>query len=391
MDSEDIAVAARSWIHVISPDGAGGFDLLASERMIRRTPPEGDGLMVRIASDILVEGNLIVSASWDQVDVYELMDDTSDIQPDVLFDKQMVNFGVDGRSESIKIENQGTASLRLGEPQISPTTKGNFRATLSQEWVLPGDFAWLNITHDGQGTDTRAQITIRTNDPDEDPIRFMAYGRTKNVDIGEPMPDFTLRSGQCDFSGLDPIWTETSFDMSDQVERARKVTLIAIVGSWCPACPPVIASIGYDIYQRYQHRDDFGVYLMSQEEADGSMKHLIEKMKIPVCMIFDEAGNTAKITLAQYDVNLPFGRSYIVDHNGIVRSVGKGYNPQGAWKILDGIFAEIDDATDLAHAPATPPSSFWDNIPGFSHESIILGLVTGALVFWLLSRRKMTL
>ncbi len=296
----DIAVAGRSWIHVISPDDAGGFDLLASERMIRRTPPDGDGLMVRIASDILVEGNLIVSASWDQVDVYELMNNASDDQPDVLFGKQMVNFGVEGRSESIKIENQGTASLLLNQTQIK--SKGNFTATnFTNEYVLPGNFAWLNITHDGQGIDTRAQITIQTNDPDENPIRFMAYGRTRYFDIGESMPNFTLKSGQCDFSGPTPEWTYTSFDMSDQVgvrvpvletplpdltmeeDNAAsgvdlldvsghfssgtigKVTLIAIVGSWCPACPPVITSIGYDIYQRYQHRDDFGAYLMSQE------------------------------------------------------------------------------------------------------------------------------
>ncbi len=494
MDSGDIAVAGRSWIHVIRPDDAGGFDLLASERMIRRTPPEGDdGLMVRIASDILVEGNLIVSASWDQVDVYELMDNPSDNQPDVLFDKQMVNFGVEGRSESIKIENQGTARLRLGELQIEISGSGKFNATLSEEWVPQGEFAWLNITHDGQGTDTRANITIRTNDPDEDPIRFIAYGRTQYYDIGESMPDFTLESGQCDFSGLNSVCTETSFNMLDQAGvrvpvletplpnltmeednaasgvdlldvsghftsgSTGKVTFIAIVGSWCPACPPVITSIGYDIYQRYQHRDDFGAYLMSQKEADGTMKHLIQKMKIPVCMIFDPVGYTAKTTLAQYDVNLPFGRSYIVDHKGIVRSVGKGYNPQGAWKILDGIFAEIDNATDLRYEvsyqnassilgdsdefgplfsfvqnqedwtgtvsfkvralnsgedwipdnsddmsldsnlfsvtvlPVNSKPSFWDNIPGFPYESIILGLLTGAFVFWLLSRRKMTL
>lgn len=343
-DQEDIAVAARSWIHVIRPDGAGGFDLLASERMIRRSGDE-DPLFVRIASDILAEGNKIVSASWDQVDVYELMDNSSEKEPDVDFGKQMVNFGVDGRSEDIKIENQGTARLRLEQPQI--ISKGNFQATLSDEWVNPGDFAWLNITHDGQGIDTRAQITIRTNDPDENPIRFMVYGKTQYFDVGESMPDFTLESCQGDFSGTTLNWTFTSFDMLDQIERARKVTFIAIVGSWCPACPPVIASIGYDIYERYQHRDDFGFYLMSQKEADGSMMHLMEKMKIHECFIFDEAGDTAKTALAQYDVNLPFGRSYIVDHEGIVRSVGKGYNPQAAWKILDGIFAEIDNATDL--------------------------------------------
>jgi hypothetical protein len=246
----------------------------------------------------------------------------------------------------------------------------------------------------------------------------MAYGRTKHVDIGEPMPDFALESGQGDFSGHTPEWTLTGFDMSDQAgERVPvletpipdltmeqdnaasgvdlldvsghftsgttgKVTLIAIVGSWCPACPPVITSIGYDIFQRYQHRDDFSAYLMSQKEADGSMKHLMEKTNITECMIFDEAGDTAKTTLAQYDVNLPFGRSYIVDHNGIVRSVGKGYNPQGAWKILDGIFAEIDDATDRARAPANPPSSFLDQIPGFPYESIILGLVAVIIILW---------
>ncbi len=184
------------------------------------------------------------------------------------------------------------------------------------------------------------------------------------------------------------------------------------------------------------------------------MKHLMEKTNIPEGIIFDEAGDTAKTVLAQYDVNLPFARSYIVDHKGIIRAVGKGYNPQGAWKILDGIFAEIDNATDLRYevsyeedplilgasggngslfsfaqnqADWTGSRSFqvralnsgedWtpDNsddmsldsnpfsvtvlprvrapkgIPGFPYESIIFGLVTGIIVLWLLSRRKMTL
>jgi beta-lactamase superfamily II metal-dependent hydrolase len=38
-----------------------------------------------------------------------------------------------------------------------------------------------------------------------------------------------------------------------------------------------------------------------------------------------------------------------------------------------------------------PKPSFWDRIPGFPYESIILGLLTGVFVLWLLSRRKMTL
>ena len=38
-----------------------------------------------------------------------------------------------------------------------------------------------------------------------------------------------------------------------------------------------------------------------------------------------------------------------------------------------------------------PKPSFWDKIPGFPYESIILGLVTGVFVLWSLSRRKTTL
>jgi len=38
-----------------------------------------------------------------------------------------------------------------------------------------------------------------------------------------------------------------------------------------------------------------------------------------------------------------------------------------------------------------PKPSFWDKIPGFPYDSIILGLVTGIFVLWLLSRRKMTI
>jgi hypothetical protein len=37
-----------------------------------------------------------------------------------------------------------------------------------------------------------------------------------------------------------------------------------------------------------------------------------------------------------------------------------------------------------------PKPSFWDKIPGFTYESIILGLMTGVFVLWSLSRRKMT-
>jgi len=38
-----------------------------------------------------------------------------------------------------------------------------------------------------------------------------------------------------------------------------------------------------------------------------------------------------------------------------------------------------------------PKPSFWDKIPGFTYESIILGLMTGVFVLWSLSRRKMTI
>ena len=38
-----------------------------------------------------------------------------------------------------------------------------------------------------------------------------------------------------------------------------------------------------------------------------------------------------------------------------------------------------------------PKPSFWDKIPGFPYESIIIGFVIGTFVLWLLSRRKMNL
>lgn len=38
-----------------------------------------------------------------------------------------------------------------------------------------------------------------------------------------------------------------------------------------------------------------------------------------------------------------------------------------------------------------PKPSFWDKIPGFPYESVILGLVTGVFVFWMFSRRKISI
>jgi hypothetical protein len=50
---------------------------------------------------------------------------------------------------------------------------------------------------------------------------------------------------------------------------------------------------------------------------------------------------------------------------------------------------EVEGFTDSF--TVSPQPSFWDKIPGFPYESIILGLLTGVFVLWLLSRRKMTL
>jgi hypothetical protein len=50
---------------------------------------------------------------------------------------------------------------------------------------------------------------------------------------------------------------------------------------------------------------------------------------------------------------------------------------------------EVEGFTDSF--TVNPKPSFWDKIPGFPYESIILGLLTGVFVLWLLSRRKITL
>jgi len=50
---------------------------------------------------------------------------------------------------------------------------------------------------------------------------------------------------------------------------------------------------------------------------------------------------------------------------------------------------EVESFTDSF--TVNPKPSFWDKIPGFTYESIILGLLTGVFVLLLLSRRKTTL
>jgi hypothetical protein len=49
---------------------------------------------------------------------------------------------------------------------------------------------------------------------------------------------------------------------------------------------------------------------------------------------------------------------------------------------------EVEGITDSF--TVNPQPSFWDKIPGFPYESILLGLVTVIIVLWLLSSRKMT-
>ena len=49
---------------------------------------------------------------------------------------------------------------------------------------------------------------------------------------------------------------------------------------------------------------------------------------------------------------------------------------------------EIDGLSGSYTVTEPEEPSFWERIPGFQYESIVLGLATGILVIWLLQRKR---
>jgi len=74
--------------------------------------------------------------------------------------------------------------------------------------------------------------------------------------------------------------------------------------------------------------DDVRFFLVCQDEQESVVRHLLEKIYLPIPVLLDNEG--AEIGARMYmqpQVGIPFGRAYVIDGSGVITSVLTGYAP----------------------------------------------------------------
>lgn len=219
--SDDFLVVAKGdGFVVLEVNDPGAISVVASEITARR----GSNSTLRLCSAVgCADTNLILAATWNYMDVYELKTPQTSDQPDISCTRQRIRFLPSGGTETVTVWNNGAGVLDI--TSISPSQSA-FSVNYSGGTLPPGDSVSFEISYDGS-PDGTGVVRIYCNDPDEDPLPIQVFGNTSHLDPGEPAVDFTLLSLRRDPQSGGYI--EESFTLS---EHLGKVVWFEVYASW---------------------------------------------------------------------------------------------------------------------------------------------------------------
>lgn len=195
---------------------------VASESAHRR----GGSARLRLLNGVgSAAGDLVLCANWNYMDVYQLKDAAAASQPDINCDTQRIRFSHAAGSKTVTVTNNGSATLTISSVSSS---HGAFGTDYSGGSLAPGEAVSFDIRYSGRSsTNDSGVVSLRCNDPDENPLPIQVFGATGHLDPGEPAPDFTLPTLR-----WDPVagrLEEGTFRLSDQ---RGKVVWYSIFATW---------------------------------------------------------------------------------------------------------------------------------------------------------------
>lgn len=320
------AVACRSWLHVVSIDALGIARVLASARLHRR--PDGGQASVHIGSSVTAVDGVMLVGGWDHLDAYRLVSEGT--QPDIQLSGQRAHFGSPPANRTFRVTNGGFGVLEISGVEC---TEAALTCSVDDTSVFPGESTTLRIVSDGSASNVETVARVHSNDPDEPTLPVLVFIALDDVvDPLETAPDFTADTSLYDHGA--GTFTDGTLTLGD-LDTAGEVAHFSIFGSWCPACLPAVASMVMDVEDPLPTGATF--FLVNQEEAQATVRHVMEKTYIPLTVVHDTDGTIGATLYTQPRVGLPFSRSFVVDADGMVTSVFTSYDP-----------AAINDAIDDA-------------------------------------------
>ncbi|MDR1102816.1 MAG: TlpA family protein disulfide reductase [Tannerella sp.] len=131
----------------------------------------------------------------------------------------------------------------------------------------------------------------------------------------DPMPAFTIVS-----------------DDGTETPSARfrgKVILVNFFATWCPPCQAELAEVEKTLWPKYGREPDFVLLVIGREHSDAELTAYNAKKRFSFPLYPDK---NRQIFASFATQNIP--RSYLIDRNGNILHVAKGYQPAEFKRLL---------------------------------------------------------
>lgn len=257
----------------------------------------------------------VMVACWNSVDCYQIKAREESAVPDITCSTQRVRLPAAGGFETHYLVNQGGGTLIIDDVS---TLTGDYSTNLSSQSIEPGDTVFFDITYT-KGDETSGQtLYVSSNDPDENPLPIQIFGNTSSLEPGEEVPDFTLSTLYTDTERGEFI--EEEFTLSEQ---KGKVVWIQMFGTWCPACPSAEIDMQNTIIKEFADNANVETYVLNENQQERDpvdwlqtwTSHFYQRGP----MLYDVDGTVGGDIFSQPNVgNMPFGRGFIINKEGVV-------------------------------------------------------------------------
>ncbi|MDD3321998.1 MAG: T9SS type A sorting domain-containing protein [Paludibacter sp.] len=267
----------------------------------------------------------LLVACWNSVDCYRIKPLASSKIPDIICSTQRIRFPSTGGNETHYITNNGGVNLNISS--LSTLTSA-YTTTLKAQSIAPSDTIYFDVTYKASAESTGETLYIYSDDPDENPLPIQLFGNTSSLDPGETVTDFTLPTFYTD--PLTGVYCKDSFSLSQQ---KGKVVWIQIFGTWCPACPSAEVDMQNTIIKEFAENPNVATFVLNENQQSRDPESWVSfwatKFYQRAPMIYDEDGTVGSTIFSQPNAgNMPFGRGFIIDQNGIMLKPFFGHQPQ---------------------------------------------------------------
>jgi thiol-disulfide isomerase/thioredoxin len=306
------------------------LSIVGSEGGLRRLYVD-DTVSLRLWHGVASWGpDRVVTADWDAIDVYRIVQASSPSQTDATLSNQRLRFNVAGGTIAIKLRNQGGSPLH-----VTSITSGAANFSVDPKGPLtlqPDEFVDLAVSY-VPGAASQALLLVNSDDPDEAKLPVEMFGDTPYLDPGQAATQFTLPEWRYDHEG--DQFVQSTFKLSDQ---AGKVVYFQVFGTWCPACLPVIADMQNSLGAKYENHPQVVVALMSQKETAAVLQEYWRNIYLRMPILFDLPGTISFIAYAQPISGLPFSRGFLLAPDQTIVDTYFSFN---ADRVIDAIQRQL--------------------------------------------------